>query len=448
VPTCYVTTPFGIKTDPATGAVVDHDDVYLNAIRPAAESAGCSVIRGDEDTAGFIQQGILRHAISCDVFIADIGYGNPNVLYEVGVRHAARRGVAILLGPAGSRVPFNISNSRVLLYQVDSSGRLPDEEAYRLRSLLQSAIQQGLADERNDSPVFEFFSGYTVELPEQLRPRETKTRVRAKELKQVLASSEGSDKRKEQAAKAAEEMVKSTTPDDPAAAVEVLKRYRLVGAWDDLIRFADELPPSVSGSAQIQQMVALALNRRNRSGDRDRALGMMTQLVARTGGDGESHGILGRIYKDRFDESGDPADIQQAIAHYRSGFAKEPSDYYPGLNLVTLLFVYGGDAAKQELADVLPRVRAALASRMDPQRAEYWEIATAFELAVIAGDWVQARDSAGVLVEQAAGPWMIETTLASLRRLESVMKEEDIQQLQSVAEELRRAIPSVEVRNA
>jgi hypothetical protein len=91
------------------------------------------VIRADEDASGgIIQKAMLRLAISSDVFIADLGDGNPNVIYEVGVRHGSRRGLAILVAPVGSHVPFNISYSRVLSYGVEGSGRLQDAEVERV----------------------------------------------------------------------------------------------------------------------------------------------------------------------------------------------------------------------------------------------------------------------------------------------------------------------------
>ncbi len=449
MPTCYVTTPFGKKKIRETERVVDYDDVYLKAIKPAAEMAGCQVVRADEDTSGgIVQKSILRLGISSDVFVADLGDGNPNVMYEVGVRHAARRGLAILIAPAGNRLPFNISYSRVLTYEVDDGGRLYTAEADRLRGLLQSVIQQGLAEQRNDSPVFEFFPGYGVDLSDELKPRESKSRAYSPALKDALARTDASPERKKKAARVAEEIVKTTSPDDPTAAIDVLKKYRELGAWDELIRFADELPQQVREVGQIQQMLALALNRRNRPGDRDRAVGMMEQLIAKSGGDGETHGILGRIYKDRFAVTGEPADIEMAIAHYRTGFEKEPSDYYPGVNLVNLLMVYGGEAGRQELTTVLPRVRAALKTHMDPERNDYWTSATALELAAIAGDWDEVRKFANLIMSQIPERWMLETTLANLNRLERSITGPDLQYLQTIEEMFRYAVEAQETRNA
>lgn len=446
MPVCYVTTPFGKKPNRETGQLVDYDDVYQRAIKPAVEAAGCSVVRLDEYTGGgIIHKTMLRLDISSEIFIADIADGNANVMYEVGVRHASKRGAAILLSPAGNRVPFNISYSRVLIYTVGSDGRLADSEVERIRSLLRTTIEQALADKRNDSPVFEFFPGYTVEVPEDLRPPEVRSRQYSPELKQAIGRSDSSPKARRQTAREAEEIVKtSSMREDPSAAIEVLRKYRELGSWDDLIRFADELPPEVRDVVQIQQMLALALNRRNKEGDRDRALRMMEDLVAKTGGDAETRGILGRIYKDRYDLSSDPDDMRKAIAHYRAGFEREPSDYYTGINLVYLLMIYGGDEEKKEAQTVLPRVREALLARMDPDRNEYWELATALELAVMAGDWDSARNWAKRIVSQTPQRWMIESTLANMARLEKATDQSGLREI----EELLRGAAVPEARNA
>ncbi len=441
MPTCYVTTPFGRKTSSDTGRVIDHDDVYFNAIKPAAQAAGCDVIRADEYLGGgVVHKSMLGLGMGADVFIADLGAGNANVMYEVGVRHAARRGVAILVAPAEHRIPFNISYSRIFTYQADDGGRLSEAEAFRLRDVLRSVIEQGLRDERNDSPVFEFFPGYSVELPEELRPNESRRRIYSQELKQALVRAESPSRRKENA-RTAEEIVKSTAQDDPAATIEVLKKYRELGAWDDLIRFTDGLPPRVKDVSHIQQMLALALNRRNQTGDRDRAVALMEQLAARTGGDAETHGILGSIYKDRFAITNDPHDIQQAIAQYRAGFEKEPSDAYPGVNLVHLLVVYGGEAGRQEAADLVPRVRRALEARMDPDRIDYWDLATALELAIIAQDASFALEAARRIAGSASDRWMLEATLANLAQLEPALAGDGLACLRAVEDILRQAMP-------
>ncbi len=424
MPTCYVTTPFGKRTNLETGQTVDYDHVYQRAIKPAAEKAGCSVKRADDIFGGaLIHKAILELAIAADVFIADLGGGNANVMYEVGVRHASKRGPAILVAQASNRVPFNVSYSRVLTYDVGFDGEITDESAGRLLISLSMAIEQSLSQRRNDSPVFEYFPGYKVELPEELRPVEVKSSSRSfhKESLGLVAG--------------------FAEPANGALTLEALKACRDRSDWDQLIRLADERPLDVEQSTEIQQIVALALNRRNGPGERDRAISLMEKLIAATGGDGETYGILGRIYKDRFASTKDQADIDKAIASYRSGFEKEPSDYYPGVNLVNLLLVYGGESGRAELAQVLPKVRHALNARMDPQRSEYWELATALHLAAIAGEWEEANHFVAIITDSPPEPWMLKTTLHEMERLEQALSGVNLQQLKEIVARLKGILP-------
>jgi hypothetical protein len=109
--------------------------------------------------------------------------------------------------------------------------------------------------------------------------------------------------------------------------------------------------------------------------------------------------------------------------------------------------VYGGDEGKTEAQHVLPRVRDALLARMDPDRSDYWELATALELAVMASDWESARTWAKRIISQSPQRWMIESTLANMARLEKVIGEPGLQSLQEI-EQLLRGAAVPEARNA
>ena len=217
--------------------------------------------------------------------------------------------------------------------------------------------------------------------------------------------------------RAIEQEVKAAPDVDPVAILDLLKRYRDNADWDGVVRFADDLDEPLRARPDVQQIFALALNRRRKSGDRERAIGMMNDLVAKTGGDSETYGILGRIYKDCWADSGDRADLERAIAAYRAGFEKQPSDYYPAINLITLLAVAGGDEATAERRRLVPRVRELVMQRVGDRPADFWELATALQLAVLDDDWNVAATLGDRLREQAAAPWMLETTVRSLEDL-------------------------------
>ena len=90
LPFCFVLMPFGKKPD--NGRLdIDFDSVYYDLIFPAIEEAGLKPIRADEEkVGGIIHKPMFERLILCEYAVVDFTTGNPNVFYELGVRHAAR----------------------------------------------------------------------------------------------------------------------------------------------------------------------------------------------------------------------------------------------------------------------------------------------------------------------------------------------------------------------
>jgi len=51
--------------------------------------------------------------------LADLSLENPNVFYELGVRHVMSARETVLICRAGSELPFDVKLSRVILYDFD-----------------------------------------------------------------------------------------------------------------------------------------------------------------------------------------------------------------------------------------------------------------------------------------------------------------------------------------
>ncbi len=114
----FVAMPFGSKPD-STGTPVDFDRIYSELIRPALEDAGLEVLRADEELdAGDIRVDLFQELLMADLVVADLTLDNPNVWYELGVRHALRaRGVILVQGPRAAQ-PFDIYTDRKLCYSL------------------------------------------------------------------------------------------------------------------------------------------------------------------------------------------------------------------------------------------------------------------------------------------------------------------------------------------
>lgn len=421
--TCYISAPFGKKSDPSSGLFIDFDDIYQTGIRPAVEAAGLTAVRGDALQAGaLIQKDVISAVLGSDIMIADLTTANPNVLYEVGVRHAARRGSTILVLASTGRFPFDIGYFKVLVYELGPDGVLDSGAAERLAEALRRELEAAMRHPSIDSPVFALFPGYDAILPPEVASPRHKRGLRSAVRASVPAPETLAISENPQAQLRQLESEARGAPDlDPTVYITLLRQYRDLSEWDDMVRLADELPPEMRESPEVLQLQALALNRRRAEGDRDRAVGLMKQLIARTGGDGETFGILGRIFKDRYDETHDPGDLHHAIQYYRQGFEKDPDDFYPGLNAVTLLLQRGDEASLREMQELLPRVRTAVDRKVDTSMAGYWEYATALHLACVARDWDRARRYAGRAMAQNPAAWMVETTLRDLRTLQRAM---------------------------
>src|SRR3954465_12853614 len=81
--------------------LADFDQIYRTFITPAILDAGLSPLTAEEFNSGaIIHRAALEAVIGAYAFIADISTANPNVMYELGIRHALRRGLTVLLNLA------------------------------------------------------------------------------------------------------------------------------------------------------------------------------------------------------------------------------------------------------------------------------------------------------------------------------------------------------------
>jgi O-acetyl-ADP-ribose deacetylase (regulator of RNase III) len=161
---CFVIMPYGVKKDPHGDSVFDFDRVYRELIQPAAHSLGLKCVRSDEvNQAGLIHREMIDHIINSDLCIVDITTGNPNVMYELGVRHAAWKSGTIIIRRRNSHIPFNIAGMRAMDYDVGGTeGDAASASLAQQRELLKTNIRNSLLVRNVDSLVHTIVPGLNV----------------------------------------------------------------------------------------------------------------------------------------------------------------------------------------------------------------------------------------------------------------------------------------------
>jgi hypothetical protein len=411
-PLCFILMPFGRKPD-GRGGVIDFDAVYGDLINPAIIAADLEPIRADEEqTGGVIHKPMFERLLLCEYAVADLTTANANVFYELGVRHAVKRHTTqLVFAEAGSQLPFDVALLRALPYRLDAGGRPADPAADR------EALAQKLREARggaDDSPVYQLVDDFP-------HIDHTKTDVfrdqvaYSERIKEALAAARRTGT--VDAVRAVETGLGSLEDEPAGVLVDLFLSYRAVSAWDEMIRLAAALPRHLAGTVMIQEQLALALNR---AGQGEQAEQVLLRLIERRGPSSETYGILGRVYKDRWDAAAKAGQkvlarglLGRAIDAYRKGFETDWRDAYPGINAVTLMELKEPPDPQQQA--LLPVVRYAVQRKVEVGRPDYWDHATLLEVAVLARDENAAAAALADALACLREGWEAETTARNLR---------------------------------
>jgi hypothetical protein len=440
---CFVDMPFGKKKDPASGVEIDFDQVYEKAIKPAIQDAGLEALRGDEErTGGIIHAPMFARLLLAEFVVADLTLANPNVFYELGIRHTARPFTTVPIFGGIHPLPFDVAMVRAIGYELED-GKLSDAAAAKLKAAIQARLEAGIqGPTAKDSPLFQLIPSFPgIDLPHEVTEAFQERVKHEREFREVLdaARAKPTDPERTQALLEIQRSLGNLKAAQPAALVDLMLSYRDASAWEEMVRLCEAFPDYLKDQAMVRQQWALALNRRNAPGDRDKAVRMLNELIQRRGADPETLGILGRVHKDRYKElkkAGSimaAAALDDAIGAYGKGFESDPRDYYPGVNAINLL-VEKGDL--KEADRLVPLVAFAVARRGGAASSDYWDLATVLELAAIGNDWTTATRVLPKVLAAAGKAWVAKTTRDNLALLRDARRR-DGQELPQLAEIIR-----------
>ncbi len=120
-PKCFVMMPF---SDHLEYEQNHFSKVFNQIIKPAIMQAGYEPVRVDQNKiSDQIIAKIIENIVECDMAICDLSTNNPNVLYELGLRHAFDKPVVLIRDNKTQNI-FDIQGISIIQYR---SERLYDE---------------------------------------------------------------------------------------------------------------------------------------------------------------------------------------------------------------------------------------------------------------------------------------------------------------------------------
>jgi tetratricopeptide (TPR) repeat protein len=413
-PLCFVLMPFGDKTD-AAGKIIKFDEVYKQVIQPAIVDAGMTPIRADEElTRGIIHKPMYERLILCDFAVADLTTANANVFYELGIRHAVRPGATVLLFAAGGRLPFDAAPLRSVPYDLSDTGMPAD--AAKARVDLRKQLEHVREKRDDDSPIFELLKPF----PAVIAHLKTNTVQDAKDT--TRQEEEIREAKTTDELKTFEANLGTLDGVEAGILMKLFLAYRDKKAWQAMIDLAAAMPEPLARTVMVREQLALALNR---AGESKKAEDVLTKLVKERGGSSETYGILGRVYKDRWQKAVNKftamGELDRAIDAYVKGFEADWRDAYPGVNAVTLMEVRNPPDPRR--LKILPIVRYAASRRIDAGNPDYWDYATLLELAILEKNATDATEYVTRALPIVRATWEPETTLNNLRMISTARQE-------------------------
>ncbi|MBI4721799.1 MAG: hypothetical protein HY769_02165, partial [Candidatus Stahlbacteria bacterium] len=132
---CFVIAPIGEE-----GSEIRRrsDQVLKHIIVPATKECGYETIRADSiSEPGMITSQVVQHLLEDALVIADLTGRNPNVFYELAIRHAIRKPIVQII-QAGEPIPFDVAQSRTIQvdhHDLDSSAHCRDNLTKQIHSV-------------------------------------------------------------------------------------------------------------------------------------------------------------------------------------------------------------------------------------------------------------------------------------------------------------------------
>src|SRR5205823_14559 len=149
-----------------------------------------------------------------------------------------------------------------------------------------------------DSPLFQLFPNFPrIELPDEVEKMFEHRLQYIQEFREMLSSARAQPtvhEKRDALLKIQRDLGDLKNVPKPVL-IQLMISFRDVEAFEELIALYNTFPDELKDYVVAKKQVALALNRRNKPGDREKALGILNELLKNRGTDSETFGIKGRI---------------------------------------------------------------------------------------------------------------------------------------------------------
>lgn len=140
---CFIITPIGDDTDPIRRHI---EGIIDAALRPALEDKYDLVVAHRISEPGSITKQIITEIYSAKLVVANLTNRNPNVMYELALRHSLGKPV-IMIAEKGTPLPSDIVMERTIFYQNDARGVI------ELRENI-AAAEKEIDYDKTESPIY------------------------------------------------------------------------------------------------------------------------------------------------------------------------------------------------------------------------------------------------------------------------------------------------------
>jgi tetratricopeptide (TPR) repeat protein len=425
-PHAFVAMPFGSKPGP-DNTPIDFNRIYRDLIVPALEEAGFEVFRADQEIrAGDILTDMFQELLMADLVVADLTINNPNVWYELGVRHALRSRGVILINGGVPTTAFDLYTNRKLVYGLKNGTPDPDKletDKKNLTAMVHATVESW--HERKISPVYQLLPNLTE--PEWKRLRIGDVREfweQHDEWERRIAAARREGLIGDLLVLANEGSVAAFRADAWARAGGALRRAErfkfALEHLDDALKIEPlNLDALREKGICLQRLALQGADGYKLDGARDHYKTVLKTFPK----DAETWALLGRIDKDAWteawrregrtreqmiDDAGyEDALLRGAIESYSQAFRTSPGHYYSGINALTLMHLYRhltrDTRYDQDIDTMAGAVRFAALCETDAYMA-FWAKATLGDLESLVGtpDSVKAAYKTAIAINDKA----------------------------------------------